>query len=162
MSSAAAKDQIANVDVFLILTDHRDRVLLGLRARHLYAGGYWNLVSGKADTGEDVTTAVVREAAEEAGISLQPGDVSPASVVYYRNADGRPRVGFGFRARHRPDVHGPTVNAEPHKCDGLAWYQPSALPQPLEPYSAAILAAADGPARFVLAGWPDPPALRTL
>ncbi len=161
MSSAAGKDQIANVDVFLILTDDRGRVLLGLRARHLYAGGQWNLVSGKADTGEDVTTAVRREAAEEAGISLPPSDVSPASVVYYRNADGRPRVGFGFRARHRPHVHGPTVNAEPHKCDGLAWYEPNALPQPLEPYTAAILAAADSPDRFLLASWPHPPALPT-
>jgi 8-oxo-dGTP diphosphatase len=145
--------QIANVDVFLILADDRGRLLLGLRAPQLWAGGQWNLVSGKADEGEDVLTAVCREAAEEAGLRLTPDDVEAAAVVHYRYQNDRPRVGFGFRVRYDAGRHGPVVNAEPHKCDALGWFAPDELPYPLEPYNRAVLDAAAGDRPFVAVGW---------
>jgi 8-oxo-dGTP diphosphatase len=147
-------DQVANIDVFLLLRDETGRLLFGLRASQLYAGGHWNLVSGKADAGEDVLTAVLREAREEAGITLEQGDLTPAAVVHYFNAGGRPRVGFGFHVRYYPDRHGPVRNAEPHKCDDLGWYSPATAPQPLEPYTAAILATATRAVPIGAEGWP--------
>jgi len=102
----SGRDQLANVDVFLILVDRDGRLLLGLRGPDVYHGGQWNVVSGKADVGEDAVTAVVREAAEEAGVVLSRDDVSPAAVVHYHNLNGLPRVGFAFRARHDPARHG--------------------------------------------------------
>src|SRR5689334_14550630 len=82
LARVTGRDQLANVDVFLILRDGAARLLLGLRGPDVYHGGQWNLVSGKADTGEDVLSAVVREAAEEAGLALAEADLTPASVVH--------------------------------------------------------------------------------
>jgi len=150
----SGNDQVANVDVFLILRDRTGRLLLGLRAAHVYSGGQWNVVSGIADTGEDVVTAVIREGREEAGLALTESDLTPAAVVHYFNADRRPRVGFGFHVLHDRVRHGPVRNAEPHKCDVLGWYPPDALPQPLERYTAAVLAASVAPVPITVAGWP--------
>jgi 8-oxo-dGTP diphosphatase len=149
-------DQTASVDVFLVLADDRGRLLLALRAGHLYAGGQWNVPSGKAETGEDVFTAVRREAREEIGVRLARDDLRPAAVVHYRQDGEPPRVGFAFAARYHPDRHGPVVNAEPHKCDGIGWYQPAELPQPVQPYTRAVLAAAAGTDRFAVVGWDAP------
>jgi 8-oxo-dGTP pyrophosphatase MutT (NUDIX family) len=150
----SGRDQVANVDVFLILRDREGRLLLGLRAVHLWAGGQWNVVSGKADVGEDVVTAVIREAHEEAGLVLTGSDLTPAAAVHYRNRNGQPRVGFAFHARHDPDRHGAAVNTEPHKCDALGWYDPDDLPQPLERYTATMLEVSASPVPIAVAGWP--------
>jgi 8-oxo-dGTP diphosphatase len=150
-------DQIANVDVFLILRDATGRLLLGLRAPHLYAGGQWNVVSGKADAGEDVASAVLREAREEAGLVLELADLHPAGVLHYFPADGKIRVGFGFGVRHDPDRHGAVINHEPDKCDALGWFRRDELPQPLEPYTAAMLYASETSFAFTVAGWPTRP-----
>jgi 8-oxo-dGTP pyrophosphatase MutT (NUDIX family) len=148
------RDQVANVDVFLILRDRAGRLLLGRRGPGVYHGGQWNLVSGKADDGEDAVSAVIREAAEEAGIRLAAGDLTPAAVVHYRGPDGRTRVGFAFAATHDPARHGSVVNAEPHKCDELDWFAPESLPRPLEPYNATILATSRAAVPIGLGGWP--------
>lgn len=152
-----SKDQVANVDVLLILRDRDGKLLLGLRAPHVYAGSQWNVVSGKADIGEDVITAMIREAHEEAALMFTGEDLTPAAAVHYLNGDGQPRVGFAFHAVHDPERHGPVVNAEPDKCDTLAWFGRMDLPEPLEPYTAAVLAASQAEISIVVAGWPSAP-----
>lgn len=151
--ATGAGSQRANVDVFLILRDGRGRVLFGLRAAHLYAGGQWNLPSGKADEGEDVITAVIREAHEEVGLTLRPYDVIPLGVVHVLTSGGQPRVGFAFTAQHDPARQGEAVNGEPDKCDRLLWTDPVEAPEPLEAYNAAVLALASGGQAFVVHGW---------
>ena len=149
--------QTAFVDVFLLLRDAQGRLLFGLRADHLYAGGRWNLVSGKVDEGEDVITAVIREAREEVGLALRPEDVTPRGVVHIHPRDGRPRVGFAFLAEHSPVRHGEVANAEPDKCDRLLWANPAHPPEPLEAYNAAVLTILSGQAVVVVRGWHDDP-----
>src|SRR4051812_29129440 len=73
------------VDVFLVLVDG-DRILLGLRRNTGFADGQWNLPSGKLEAGEDVVSAVIREAQEEVGIQVRPGDVRLAATVHYRGS----------------------------------------------------------------------------
>ncbi|SCG61840.1 NUDIX domain-containing protein [Micromonospora inositola] len=147
--------QTAMVDVFLVLRDGDGRVLFGLRAADLYAGGQWNLVSGKADEGEDVITAVLREAREEVGITLSRADLTPAGVVHLLPGTGTPRVGFGFHAVHDPARHGLAVNAEPDKCDELRWAAPDTPPQPFERYNAAVLAVSRTENGFMVVRWSE-------
>lgn len=147
------RSQTANVDVFLILRRRGGEVLFGLRGSQQFAPHTWNLVSGKADEGEDVVTAMLREAREEAGIVLSHEDLTPAGVVHYLN-DEQPRVGFGFLAEYNESRHGPIVNAEPHKCDELRWASPDAPPSPLEHYNAAVLGLISGADRFTIHGRP--------
>ncbi|MEV0453798.1 NUDIX domain-containing protein [Catellatospora methionotrophica] len=115
--------QLAVVDVMLVLRDRAGRVLFARRAAHLYAGGQYNLVSGKAEPGEDVYTAMAREAHEEVGVLLPVSDLRPLGVVHTAGSH-RPRTGFVFLAEHDPDRHGAVVNAEPDKCDDLIWAHP--------------------------------------
>ena len=136
-----------------MLRDDRGRLLLGLRAPHIYSGDHWGLVEGKAEAGEDAVSAMLREAHEEIGVRLDAADLTPAAVVHYRGEVGQIRVGFGFTALHDPRRHGAVVNAEPHKCQELRWCAPDRLPAPLGRYTAAVLAAAGAPERFTVAGW---------
>lgn len=145
--------QTAAVDVFLILLDGQGRVLFGLRAPHLYAGGEYNLISGKVEPGEDVVSAVIREAREEAGVCLARDDVRALGVVH--TACGQaPRVGFVFTSAYEPHRHGPVVNAEPAKCGGLIWADPRQPPHLLESYNAAALKHLSGTVGpVILHGW---------
>lgn len=147
--------QTAAVDVFLILRDTGGRILFGLRAEHLFAGGQWNVVAGKADAGEDAVTAVLREAREEAGVLLQAADVTPLGVVHTAGSRNHPRVGFVFTAVHDEARHGLVVNPEPDKCDELRWATAAEPPEPLQSYNVAVLSLlAEGAAPFVLHDWP--------
>ena len=49
-----------------------DRFLIGQRAAHKPAAGYWTQVSGKREPGETLEQTVVREAMEELGCQVRP------------------------------------------------------------------------------------------
>jgi 8-oxo-dGTP pyrophosphatase MutT (NUDIX family) len=115
------------VDVFLLLTSG-DQLLLALRQGTGYADGQWNLPSGKLEVGEDVVTAMRREAWEEIGIRLPVEDLSHAVTVHHRNRREQGRVALVFAAEWNPLRHGEPVNAEPHKCAGIDWYAVDQLP----------------------------------
>ncbi len=148
--------QTAVVDVFLAL-QHPDtgQILFGLRAAHLYAGGQYNLISGKAEPGESAVEGLLREAREEAGVRLQACDVRPLGAVHTVGGAGQPRIGLVFTAVHDAARHGPVVNAEPDKCGELIWADPARPPQPLETYNAAALALVTSPQLGIVThGWP--------
>src|SRR5690606_25225113 len=108
----AAVAYTSAVDVLLLLIrDHQ--VLLALRAGTGFADGWWNLPSGKLEEGEDAATAVIREAREEIGLTLDRDSLALASTVHYRNEREIGRLGLFFQARR---WGGEPVNAEPHKC----------------------------------------------
>lgn len=141
------------VDVFLLLT-RPGRVLMALRRDTGYADGLWNLPSGKLEAGEDALSAVIREAREEIGITLRPGQLRLATTVHHRAADERGRIGLVFTAGYDPGTHGTPVNAEPHKCAGINWFDIAALPAETTAYTAdCVRAFLDGTA-FMLSGWP--------
>lgn len=63
----------------LLLARPGPEVLLQLRADWTHFGGTWSLVGGARDSHEDVVTAALREADEEAGI--EPGGVHVVGVL---------------------------------------------------------------------------------
>jgi 8-oxo-dGTP pyrophosphatase MutT (NUDIX family) len=140
------------VDVFLLLTSG-GKVLLALREGTGYADGTWNLPSGKLETGEDAVSGVIRESAEEIGVRLDPGDLRLVTTVHHRNAEGGSRIGLFFAAEHDSGRHGEPRNAEPHKCAGLDWFPPGALPDPTYRYTRAGVAAFLQGEPLCLDGW---------
>jgi 8-oxo-dGTP diphosphatase len=80
----------------------------------------WSFPKGKLDPGEHVTTAAVREVAEETGLDVRLGP--PLSLQRYAVLDGRPRdkVVWYWAARvvGGDDVSGYRPNAE---IDAVAW-----------------------------------------
>ncbi|MGA4847950.1 trifunctional class I SAM-dependent methyltransferase/NUDIX hydrolase/VOC family protein [Streptomyces sp. G5(2025)] len=126
------------VDVHLILRRGED-VLLARRANTGYGDGLWNLPSGHLEDGEDVRAAMIREAREEIGLDLAPADLRAEVVVQHRGPGEEPRMGWFFSAEH--GAGGDPVNAEPDKCDEIAWHPLSALPDDMVAYCRAALTA---------------------
>jgi 8-oxo-dGTP pyrophosphatase MutT (NUDIX family)/catechol 2,3-dioxygenase-like lactoylglutathione lyase family enzyme len=135
------------VDVHLILRRGPD-VLLARRARTGYADGLFNGPSGHVEDGEDVREAMVREAAEEIGVELDPDELRVALVMQHRGPGGAPRTGWFFEAEYDPAR--PPYNREPEKCSGLAWFPLDALPDDIVAYCRAGLDGYRAGERFLI------------
>lgn len=126
----------AVVAVYLILRKE-EVILLGRRCNTGYEDGNYQVPAGHVDAGELPKEAMVREAKEEIGIDLNQGDLK--------------FVHFSFRPKHDPtgdrvDIFfkatnwkGEIVNAEPHKCDDLRWFQLNQLPENITPHVRVAL-----------------------
>ncbi|MEU2251377.1 phosphotransferase [Streptomyces sp. NPDC019224] len=133
------------VDVHVIAVREGEKgaeVLLSRRAGTIYAAGHWHVPSGHVDGPfEDVVTALVREAYEETGLVVDPGDVRAAVAIHHRAPAGSARVGFFFEVRRwsgTPQVMEPTV------CDAMDWFAFDALPEPMVAYCRVGLDAYRG------------------
>ncbi|MCF2531790.1 NUDIX hydrolase [Yinghuangia soli] len=120
------------IDVHIILRN-QDRILLSQRGGP-YCHGQWHVPSGKLDTGETVLDAAVREAWEEAGVAIDPGDLRLVHTVHHQGPDVPDRIGLFFEATR---WHGEPDNREPNKCLALEWFAIHNLPSELIPYPAA-------------------------
>lgn len=135
------------VDVHLLLR-RGPEVLLARRASTGYADGLLHAPSGHAEDGEDVREAVIREAAEEIGVELDPDELRVALVMQHRGPGGDPRMGWFFEAEYDPER--PPRNAEPEKCSELAWYRLDALPDDMVAYCRAGLDGYRAGERFLI------------
>jgi 8-oxo-dGTP pyrophosphatase MutT (NUDIX family) len=124
------------IDVMLIL-ERDGAVCLAERRGTGYADGLLNLPSGKAEPGESVYDAVIREAREEIGVTIERDALRIVHVMHFRNPEEEPRVGWFFTARH---WDGEPRNMEPHKCAGLSWHPTDQLPVNTVPYNALGIA----------------------
>ncbi|WP_086884186.1 NUDIX domain-containing protein, partial [Streptomyces rhizosphaericus] len=141
------------VDVHLILRRGGD-VLLARRANTGYADGLLHAPSGHVEDGEDVRAAMVREAAEEIGISLGPDEVRAVLVLQHKAPTGDARTGWFFEAEVAEGRREP-VNREPEKCSELGWFPLDALPDDMVAYCRAGLEAYRAGRRFAL-HWHEP------
>ena len=113
----------------------RDQQVLLLRRFNTgYEDGKYSLVAGHLDAGETVIQAAIREAGEEAGVRLQPEDLRVVHVMNRKSEDER--IDFFIEVRK---WEGEIVNAEPEKCDALAWFPLDSLPENMIPYVRAAL-----------------------
>ena len=67
--------------VALALTDAGGRLLLQQRPLGKHHGGLWEFPGGKVETVENPRFALVREIAEELGLTIDPADLSPALIT---------------------------------------------------------------------------------
>ncbi|GGZ25590.1 hypothetical protein GCM10010300_81220 [Streptomyces olivaceoviridis] len=123
-------------------------VLLSRRAGDVYAAGCWHLVSGHLDgPWENMVTALVREAREEAGVVIDRADVRAAVTVHHRAPAGGARIGVFFvvdRWEGTPEV------MEHHVCDAMGWFSFDALPEPMAAYCRAGVDAYRAGARMAV------------
>ena len=79
-------------------------------------------------------SAIIREAREEAGLTLCEESLELVHVMH-RRAGGE-RVSLFFEAG---EWVGEAWNMEPHKCDDLGWYAPAEQDADLVPYVRSAL-----------------------
>jgi len=134
-------------EVHLVLRRGAELLLLQ-RHNTGYEDGNFSLVAGHADGGETLRQALCREAAEEAGLTIDPADLQLLHLIHRRSTDER--LSFFFGASR---WQGEPRNCEPHKCSALAWFPHDDLPPNVVPYvrhALAMIAAGRVDSEF---GW---------
>lgn len=118
--------------VYLLLRDG-DKILLARRANTGYMDGKYSVPAGHLEGDELATEAMIREANEEIGISLKPEDLRLVHIAHRlsRGEVGQERVDFFFEAT---TWEGTVINAEPHKCDDVSWFDIAHPPDGMLPF----------------------------
>jgi len=112
----------AKVAVHLFLTNDCGEMLLLRRFNTGFKDGEYGLVAGHVEDDESLKGAMIREASEEAGITLSPDKLEVVGVIPSLFDD---YVYFFLRA----DAWcGDVRNMEPEKCDDMRWFHPRELP----------------------------------
>lgn len=120
---------LAPIAVYLLLV-RGDSVLMLRRYNTGFADGFYSMVAGHVEAGEDLKAAVIREAKEEAGIDLSPTDLEVVGVIH--SMSDREYVNFFLKAS---EWSGEVTNMEPDKCDDLRWFDMADLPENTVPYA---------------------------
>ncbi len=110
--------------VYLLLVKE-GKILLSQRANTGFEDGNYGLVAGHAEAGESMTAAMVREAKEEAGITIHVDDLREV-VTMHRNCGDHERIDFFFTVEA---WEGEPKNMEPHVCSDLDWFEIGNLPK---------------------------------
>ncbi|MET3988297.1 NUDIX domain-containing protein [Streptomyces sp. PvR034] len=139
------------IGVHLHLEDEAGRVLLGLRHPDVpYAGNTWHYLAGKCER-ESALACLVREAREEAGLVIDPADLTLAHIVHLIDTPGgQPLMQLVFRARRWKGV--PEV-LEPDKCLAWKWWDPRDLPKPIVVYTKSAIEGITAGRPYSEMGW---------
>jgi A/G-specific adenine glycosylase len=97
-----------------------DQILIAKRKPEGLLGGLWEFPGGKAEPGESLQAAVVREVAEELGIEVEPGEKIAAVEHAYSHFE---ITLHAFHCRYR------TGTPAPLGCQDYAWVKPGELDQ---------------------------------
>lgn len=114
---------IAAIFVLLI---KGDKIFLTKRTNTGWEDGKWSIIGGHLDGNETATQAVVREAYEEAGITINPQDLKFFNVAHV--ITNNERVQFSFAAYK---WKGQPKNNEPDKASDADWFPLDNLPENL-------------------------------
>lgn len=149
--SAGRSARLNVIGVHLYL-EQQGKILLGLRhPDSAYAGGTWHFLAGHCEE-ESAVQCLVREAREEAGLIIDPGDVELVHAVHMVDEPGgQPRLGLVFRARL---WEGSPQVLEPDRCVRWDWWSPDALPEPIVPYTRAAVDGIRKGHLYTEMGWP--------
>jgi len=129
-----------------------DEVLLQLRAGTGYRDGHWAVLAGHVDPGESVHEAAVREAQEEAGVTIDPADLHPLTAIHRFERGGpqvEQRLDAFFLVTH---WSGEPRLQEADKAAEMGWFRLDDLPEPTVPHERDVL-------DLLAAGRPVPPVI---
>lgn len=121
------KDRFKLIPAVYVILRRDDEVLLLQRQNTGYQDGKYSLIAGHLDGDELATEGIIREAKEEAGITLRHEAIKFAHVAHRlsRGKPGQERLDLFFEAW---EWEGDIVNMEPEKCAELTWTPIDNLP----------------------------------
>lgn len=116
----------------------KDKILLLRRANTGYQDGTYSLIAGHLNGDELGTEGMIREAKEEAGITILTKDLKHVHTTHRlsRGEVGQERIDLFFEATK---WKGKVANKEPEKCDNLSWFDTDNLPRQMLPYVRLVI-----------------------
>lgn len=117
------KERFKNIIVTDLLIMRNKEVLLAKRKNTGYKDGEYELPGGHLEENEDLYGAMIREAKEELGISLQREDLRIIHIMHHYTGN---RINFIFTTE-RNDIE-PKIQ-ETEKCEELVWVNINELPE---------------------------------
>lgn len=119
-----AKERLISiVDVHVIFESEQEGWLFSRRSNTGYKDGEFSFVAGHLEQGESVEECAIREAREEAGVTIDPKDLTLVHVLR-RDAE-KNRISFFFICRN---WQGEIINLETDKCSELTWFTYNNIP----------------------------------
>jgi 8-oxo-dGTP pyrophosphatase MutT (NUDIX family) len=136
---------------YLILI-REEKILLLRRFNTGYEDGNYSVIAGHVEKGESFTQCIIREAQEEAGITLTPEDLEVVHVMHRdsKQTNVNQRVDVFFTARK---WEGEIINMEPEKCDDLSWFDLENLPSNIIPYIRDVIDRVQDSVFYSEDGW---------
>jgi 8-oxo-dGTP diphosphatase len=113
-----------------LLFYQNNEILLLKRKNTGFEDGKWSVVAGRIDGEEEVISASIREAKEEAGIVIEPNEIEVVGVMHRKNISSE-WIDFYLKVKK---WKGNITNTEPHKCEELRWFRINDLPDNMIPY----------------------------
>jgi len=101
-----------------------NKVLLQRRQNTGYQDGNYSFVAGHVDEGETYTEAMIREAKEEANVTIEPNHIHAVHVMHCLFND----VVYVDTYFTVDSWSGDVKNLEEQKCDDLSWFDIDNLP----------------------------------
>ena len=126
------------VAIGVLVFDARGKILLGKRKGELGSGEY-SLPGGKIDIGETPFDAATREVVEETNLQLSYLAFTGKVTNDHFPDSGKQYITLYYLA----DALNPEALKvmEPNKTEGWAWYEPTALPQPMWMHTGMLIAS---------------------
>lgn len=124
-----AKDRFKLVSAVHLFLVKDGKILLLRRYNTGYEDGNYSIIAGHLDGNEEIKCAAIREAKEEAGITIKSEDLKVVGVMHRKTTDER--IDFFLSAEK---WNGEVTNIEPNKCDELKWFDYDDLPPNVIPY----------------------------
>jgi len=136
--------------------ERENKILLLKRKNTGYQDGFYSLIAGHVEQGENFTDCLIREAREEAGIILEPDDVRVVHTLYRNDSPdfSNQRMDVFFTA---DSWEGTLTNREPEKCEELLWCDRNNLPDNIIPYIREVLDHIAEGKTFSERGWVNSP-----
>ncbi|MFI5763559.1 NUDIX hydrolase [Streptomyces sp. NPDC051563] len=155
LRAAAGHQLLLLPGVTAVVVDDRGRILLGRRADT----GRWSVIGGIAEPGEQPADTAVREVYEETAVRCVPDRVVLVQMlppITYPNGDVCQFQDITFRCR----ATGGEARVNDNESLEVAWFEPDALPEPLESFAVDRIRQAlrDEPTWFADPATPATPA----
>ena len=117
-----------------------------------YEDGNYSVIAGHVEPGESFTQCIIREAHEEAGITLAPEDLEVVHVMHRdsKQSSVNQRVDVFYTAKK---WEGEITNMEPEKCDDLSWFDLNQLPSNIIPYIRKVIENIQASVFYSEDGW---------
>jgi mutator protein MutT len=133
--------------VFIIIVKE-NKVFLTRRVNTGWEDGKYSLIGGHLDGNETATQAAIREAKEEAGITIIPKDLRFVNVSHL--ITNNERIHFSFVA---DKWEGEPINNELEKADDAQWFSIDALPENITDISGETIKWYKNNVAYTEFGW---------